>query len=266
MRRLAHHPSQLARPHHPDRYGTSRLGFDQHDRNDIGRARRPSWTSPLEWTSTGRSRRRSNAPPDSRAKGFTRMWSSQIFGPDTLDRARGRRTRVPRPRPRHGRRADPDAPPDDARGPSAHGARGHRRTTLPRHRPLAQGRRSRACGASPSIVRRSYMAEYLDALAPMLRGEKRRGPRGTRERHDDRRPGTERGSNAGSLDGRAGAEDARDGRHLRRRHADLDDRREDDRHARRADDQRRGRGGRAAGAARRVQPADLGDRRRRRHA
>src|SRR5580700_6648093 len=41
-----------------------------------------------------------------------------------------RRTRVRRPRPRHGRRADPAAPPHDARCPGTHGPRGHRRAAL----------------------------------------------------------------------------------------------------------------------------------------
>jgi hypothetical protein len=174
------------------------------------------------------------------------------------------RTRVPGPRPRYRRRADPNASPDDAGGPSAHRARGHRRSTLAGHRPLAQGGRRghvghlvRSPGELHGGVPRSPRADAA--------WRTRQRPRGASERGHDRCPRTRGRANSGALGGGPGAENARDGRDRDRRDVDVDDGREDPRHARGADDQRSGDGGRSTHAPRRVQLADLGDERRRRH-
>jgi len=137
------------------------------------------WTSPSEWTSTDHSRRRSSAPRGC-ANG-----ASLVCGP----RRSSDRTRSPSlpwsdastgPRPRYRRRADPNASPDDAGGPSAHRARGHRRSTLAGHRPLAQGV-VEACGASRSITRRTTWGVPRSPRADAAWRTRQR-PRGASER------------------------------------------------------------------------------------
>ena len=85
----------------------------------------------------------------------------------------------------------------------------------------------------------NYMREYLEILAPLLRGERvstfgERVSASTMGRWDPRETRT-----PGLLVAAFAPEDARDGRGADRRHADVDDRREDHRDARHADDQRR---------------------------
>jgi len=73
-------------------------------------------------TSTDHSEEDARARRGLRERGFTRMCPRR-----SSDRTRSPslpcRTRVPGPRPRYRRRADPNASPDDAGGPSAHRAR-----------------------------------------------------------------------------------------------------------------------------------------------
>ena len=169
-------------------------------------------TSPSNSTSDGPWTRPSRAPTELRERGFNAMWSSQIFGPDTLTvlAVVGREVRdvdlgtaVVPIQPRH---------PRDARGPGPHGPRGHRRAGSRwasglSHQSMVEG----MWGLSFERPA-SYMREYLDALAPMLRGEAvaSKGERVTSTAVGAGR--TARGAHPGPAGRRAGTQDARDGR------------------------------------------------------